>query len=124
MKKTARVFSVALILLLVLGLAACNKKAAAEEEANTNPVTLNDLYGSWKGINGEISTVSFSKDGDYMDNAGDGLYVSGTYSFNEADQTVTVYEKEYGMVFVYSVTLSGNQLTLQMDGGLPRTFAK
>ena len=126
MKKTARVISVAMILLIALSLAACGKSAKNEEAdavVATDPIKVEDLYGTWKGVSGEISTVSFSKDGSYRDDAGD-IYIAGTYTFNEADQTVTVYESEYGMVFTYSAVLSGNQLTLQIDGGLPRNFVK
>ena len=38
--------------------------------------------------------------------------------------TVTVHEKEYGMTFTYYVTLSGNNLTMQISGGKVRTFSK
>jgi hypothetical protein len=48
----------------------------------------------------------------------------GTYKVDSTAGTLTVNESEYGMVFTYSVELSGNDLTLQLDGGLPRTFTK
>ena len=76
------------------------------------------------GTNLRIACVSFSKDGNYKDDAGDNLYIIGTYTVDEDAQTITVNESEYGMVFVYNFTIDGNKLTLQMDGGLPRSFTK
>lgn len=125
MKKAVRIVAITLILVLALSFAACGKKAEPEPEpVVTNKATIQDLYGTWKGIGGEISTVSFSKDGNYKDDAGDNLYIIGTYTVDEDAQTITVNESEYGMVFVYNYTIDGNKLTLQMDGGLPRSFTK
>lgn len=125
MKKAVRIVAITLMLALALSFAACGKKAEPESEpVVTNKATIQDLYGTWKGIGGEISTVSFSKDGNYKDDAGDNLYIIGTYTVDEDAQTITVNESEYGMVFVYNFTIDGNKLTLQMDGGLPRSFAK
>ncbi len=125
MKKAVRIVAITLMLALALNFAACGKKAEPEPEpVVTNKATIQDLYGTWKGIGGEISTVSFSKDGNYKDDAGDNLYIIGTYTVDEDAQTITVNESEYGMVFVYNFTIDGNKLTLQMDGGLPRSFTK
>lgn len=125
MKKAVRIVAITLMLALALSFAACGKKAESEPEpVVTNKATIQDLYGTWKGIGGEISTVSFSKDGNYKDDAGDNLYIIGTYTVDEDAQTITVNESEYGMVFVYNFTIDGNKLTLQMDGGLPRSFTK
>lgn len=125
MKKAVRIVAITLMLALALSFAACGKKAEPESEpVVTNKATIQDLYGTWKGIGGEISTVSFSKDGNYKDDAGDNLYIIGTYTVDEDAQTITVNESEYGMVFVYNFTIDGNKLTLQMDGGLPRSFTK
>lgn len=125
MKKAERIVAITLMLVLALSFAACGKKAEPElEPVVTNKATIQDLYGTWKGIGGEISTVSFSKDGNYKDDAGDNLYIIGTYTVDEDAQTITVNESEYGMVFVYNYTIDGNKLTLQMDGGLPRSFTK
>ena len=126
MKKTAKtIVSVSLLLLIVLCLAACGKKEEASEAAPAGGnVTKEDLYGTWRGINGEISTVTFAKDGTYSDNAGDGLRIDGKYTVDEAAGTITVYEKEYGMVFEYYANIDGNQLTLQLNGGKARNFAK
>ena len=125
MKKTVKIISITMILVLVLSAFACGKKEEpAQESTTTGTATAEDLLGTWTGTAGEISTVSFSKSGSYMDNAGDGLYISGTYTVNEADQTVTVNEDEYGMVFVYHYTVDGNKMTLQIDGGKVRNFIK
>ena len=125
MKKAVRIVAITLMLALALSFAACGKKAEPEPEpVVTNKATIQDLYGTWKGIGGEISTVSFSKDGNYKDDAGDNLYIIGTYTVDEDAQTITVNESEYGMVFTYSYELSGDNLTLQLKGGLPRTFIK
>lgn len=125
MKKTVKIISLTMILVLVLSAFACGKKEEpALESTTTGTATAEDLLGTWTGTAGEISTVSFSKSGSYMDNAGDGLYISGTYTVNEADQTVTVNEDEYGMVFVYHYTVDGNKMTLQIDGGKVRNFIK
>ena len=125
MKKAERIVAITLMLVLALSFAACGKKAEPEPEPVVmNKATIQDLYGTWKGIGGEISTVSFSKDGNYKDDAGDNLYIIGTYTVDEDAQTITVNESEYGMVFVYNYTIDGNKLTLQMDGGLPRSFTK
>lgn len=117
----------ALLSLFVLTAFACGSKesqAQTSEQSAGEAASAEDLYGTWKGINGEISTLSLAKNGSYMDNAGDGLYISGTYTVDEAAQTLTVNESEYGMVFVYHYSLSNNQLTLQLDGGKARNFAK
>ena len=52
------------------------------------------------------------------------MYIIGTYTVNSSAGTLTVNESEYGMVFTYSYELSGDNLTLQMEGGLPRSFAR
>ena len=126
MKKTAKIITTTLLLLFVASALACGKKTASEPAAAvaTTPAKAEDLYGTWKGTGHEISTVSFAKTGAYRDDAGDGLYVSGTYTVDEASQTITVNEEEYGMTFVYDFTVDGNKLTLQMNGGNLRTFVK
>ncbi|MCR5476561.1 MAG: hypothetical protein K6E92_02920 [Lachnospiraceae bacterium] len=52
------------------------------------------------------------------------MYIIGTYTVNEVERTMTVNESEYGMVFVYDVSLTDNTLTLQLSGGKPRKFLK
>ncbi|MBR4579880.1 MAG: hypothetical protein IKO32_01455 [Lachnospiraceae bacterium] len=124
MKKTVRVISVALILMMVLSAVACGKKAEPVQTEEFTGGSAQSLLGTWKGTAGEISTLSFTKDGKYMDNAGDGLYINGTYSVNESANTITVNEEEYGMVFVYNYSVSDNSLTLQLDGGKARKFTR
>ena len=129
MKTRKRIISVVSVLLIAVCLTACGNKAgnsstADAEQTAAEKATKEDLYGTWKGTEGEISTVSFSKDGNYKDDAGDNLYIIGTYTVDEDAQTITVNESEYGMVFVYDFQISGNKLTIQMDGGLPRHFLK
>ena len=125
MKRTVKMISITMLLIIVLSAVACGKKAEpvqTSEPAGT--ATAEDLWGTWKGTGGEISTVSFAKDGSYRDDAGDGLYISGTYTVNEDAQTITVNEDEYGMVFVYNFSVSDNTLSLQMDGGKERRFVR
>lgn len=115
---------VALLALTLSCAGACGKKDAADTKVSQSaPVNSADLVGTWKGTGDEISTLTLGSDGSYKDDAGD-LYMVGTYKVDSAAGTLTVNESEYGMVFTYSVELSGNDLTLQLDGGLPRTFTK
>ena len=125
MKKAVKLVLVTVMLLFVLSALACGKSSEpASESVQTEAATAEDLLGTWKGIGGEISTVSFAKNGAYRDDAGGDLYVAGTYKVDEASQTITVNEEEYGMVFVYDFSISNNTLTLQMNGGKERRFAK
>ena len=71
----------------------------------------------------EISTVTFGKNGSYKDDAGS-IYMEGTYSVNEEAGTITVIEKQDGLVFVYNVELSGDTLIIQTANGKPRTFTR
>ena len=126
MKKTVRIIAIAMLMLVVLSALACGKKedTAPASESAVAASSVEDLWGTWKGIDGEISTVSFAKSGAYRDDAGDGLYVAGTYKVDEAAQTIIVNESEYGMVFEYHFTIDGNVLTMQLDGGKARKFVK
>lgn len=63
----------------------------------------------------------FGKNGSYKDDAGS-IYMEGTYSVNEEAGTITVIEKQDGLVFVYNVELSGDTLIIQTANGKPRTF--
>lgn len=115
-------------LMLLASTAACSKDTeevqttAAQTEAES--FSVENLYGTWKGTDGEISTLTLDKSGKYLDDAGDGLYIAGTFIVNEAAMTMTVDETDFGMVIVYHITYTGDTLTLQMDGGLPRKFVK
>lgn len=117
------------LLILAISVTACGSKAgntaAGAEETEGVKVTKEDLYGTWRGIGTESgTTLSFSKDGNCRDQNGD-LVVAGPYSVNEDAQTLTVTDTEIGMSFTYSMSMSENgQLTIQVNGGRPRNFAK
>lgn len=82
----------------------------------------NELVGTWVGTGNEGATVTFKSNGKYTDKGVSDM--SGTYTIDEANKIVVCTEKEYGLVFQYNYTISGDELTLQMDFGLPRTFKK
>ena len=128
MKKFIKVISAALLLSIGLSTFACGPKAEEPEEVEeavaSDPISEDILAGTWKGFDGEISTLTLGKNGSYNDDAGDGMYIKGSYTLDTVSNTMTVNESEYGMTFVYNVTLDGKILTLQIDGGLPRKFCK
>lgn len=112
------------MLMFVLCLAACgDRDDSSDQQDSAVQVSAADLAGTWKGTDGEISTLTLGSNGSYMDDAGD-AYISGTYTVNASEGTITVNEDEYGLVFVYSYELAGDTLTLQMSGGLPRKFIR
>ena len=122
MKKTSKFPIVVLMLVIVFCMCACGKEnSASAEESNA---AASDLVGTWKGTGNEISTLTLGANGSYKDIAGEDMYIIGTYTVNSSAGTLTVNESEYGMVFTYSYELSGDNLTLQMEGGLPRSFAR
>ena len=129
MKKFLKVIPAVLVLSIGLTTVACGAKvdtdpAAGEEQTVTSdPISEDILAGTWKGVDGELSTLTLGKNGSYVDDAGE-LYMSGSYTLDTVSYTMTVNESEYGMTFVYNVTLEGKVLTLQVDGGLPRKFCK
>lgn len=124
MKKYFKLVLTAVLLVLVFGIAACGKKAEESASSSSNePIFADDLIGSWKGTGNEISTVTFKQDGSYKDDAGD-VYVIGTYEVDVFARTITIHEKEYGMTFTYDFNLSGDNLTMQLSGGLERNFTK
>ena len=125
MNNFIKIISAVLVLFVVLSFSACGGSADTSASAQTagSSFSAADLVGKWKGTGDEISTITFGKNGSYKDDAGIAV-VEGTYTVDEAAGTITVNEKEYGLVFVYSVELSGNDLTIQTDYGLPRTFKK
>ena len=111
------------MLFIVLSISACGESDDAAAQSTGSSFSASDLVGKWKGTGEEISTLTFGRDGSYKDDAGFAV-VEGTYTVDEDAGTITVNEKEYGLVFVYSAELSGNNLTIQTDFGLPRTFTK
>ena len=129
MKKFLKVLSAVLVLSIGLTTVACGTKADAddvveEDTVTSDPISEDILAGTWKGVDGEPSTLTLTKTGGYDDNAGDGLYIRGSYTVDAISNTMTVNESDYGMTIKYNVTLEGKVLTLQMDGGLPRKFCK
>ena len=124
MRKPIKLILVALLLVLAFGITACGKKVEdSASSSSTEPISADDLIGSWKGTGNEISTVTFKQDGSYRDDAGD-VYISGTYEVDVFARTITIHENEYGMTFTYDFNLSGDNLTMQLSGGLERTFTK
>ena len=122
MKRIVKLSLVILMLIMVIAFAGCGKKEDDQQPAETHASSA-ELIGKWKGTGNEVSTLTLGSDGTYKDIAGDASVI-GTYTVDEVSGTLTVNEKEYGLVITYSYELDGNDLTLQMNGGLPRTFAK
>ena len=123
-----RHISLILIILMTLCLAACgghdDEETTTETEAQSlQPFNRDDLVGTWKGTQGEPSTLTLGKNGSYRDVA-DFASIIGSYIVDPALRTITVNESEYGRVFVYHFELSDNELTIQTNGGLPRHFVK
>ena len=125
MRKLVKVFLPVLLLAFGMTIFACGPKAEEEEVSveNTTPINADDLIGTWKGIEGEISTLTFAGNGSFSDDAGD-ISMSGTYTVDEISNIITVNESEYGMTFKYDCTLEGKVLTIQVSGGKPRKFCK
>ena len=123
MKNILKIIPIVLMLFIVLSISACGESDDAAAQSTGSSFSASDLVGKWKGTGEEISTLTFGRDGSYKDDAGFAV-VEGTYTVDEDAGTITVNEKEYGLVFVYSAELSGNNLTIQTDFGLPRTFTK
>ena len=122
MKKLIKLNLIVLLLIAVIGITACGKKESEQEPVVVH-ASSDELVGKWKGTGDEISTLTLGSNGSYKDIAGE-LSVIGTYTVDEIAGTLTVNEKDYGLVFTYSYELDGDNLTLQLDGGLPRTFAR
>ena len=122
MKRIIKTGMIVFLLIMVIGIAACGNKESDQESAVVH-ASSDELVGKWKGTGNEISTLTLGSNGSYKDIAGE-LSVIGTYTVDEISGTLTVNEKDYGLVFPYRYELDGDNLTLQMDGGLPRTFAR
>ncbi len=123
MKNFGRLFLAVLLVGVALSFVACGKEKETVGASDTVHATAAELVGTWKGIAGEPSTLTLGEDGSYRDIA-DFASIIGTYTVDETEGTITVNESEYGMMFVYTYELTGDQLTIQTSGGLPRTFAK
>ena len=123
MKNFVKILSLVIVLIIVISISACGGSADAPENAGGSSFSAANLVGTWKGTGDEVSTLTLGKDGKYKDDAGVAV-IEGTYTVDENAGTLTVNEKEYGLVFMYSVELSGTDLTIQTDFGVPRTFKK
>lgn len=122
MKKSVKLLSVVLMLVMLFCITACGKEETAQASEETH-ASAAELVGKWKGTEGEISTLTLGADGSYKDIAGD-ISIIGTYTVDSVNGTLTVNEKEYGMVFTYSYELTDDKLTLQLNGGNPRNFLR
>ena len=99
-----------------------NNSNGSDEQTQTSK---DALIGEWKGIgNNSKEFITFKKDGSYNEGYDGEVINRGSYSVNESNQTVTCTEKDYGMTFEYHFTLDGDNLTIQLSNGLPRTFQK
>ncbi|MCR5203727.1 MAG: hypothetical protein K6E47_01620 [Lachnospiraceae bacterium] len=125
MKKHFKILSICILLVMIICIAGCSKEddTKTSETTNTKHASRDELVGKWKGTGKELSTITLGKDGSYKDVVDD-ISVIGTYTVDSTAGTLTVNESEYGMVFTYSYELSGDNLTLQLNGGIPRTFTK
>ncbi len=122
MKRSVQLLSVVLMLVMLFCITACGKEENAQASEETH-ASAAELVGKWKGTEGEISTLTLGADGSYKDIAGD-ISIIGTYTVDSVSGTLTVNEKEYGMVFTYSYELTDDKLTLQLNGGNPRNFLR
>ncbi len=117
-----KILFAALLLFMIFCFSACGENNS-DQAAEKVQVSAADFYGTWKGTGQELSTLTLGADGSYRDIA-DGVSIIGTYTVDTASGTLTVNESEYGMVFTYGYELSGDDLTLQLNGGRPRTFVR
>ena len=111
MKKCIKVLSVTLLAAAVLGMASCTKGPK------------NALVGTWSGIDGENSTITFTNEGTCQDVSAN-TKIEGTYRIDEDKKTVIVYDGETETGFRYFYDVSEDNLTLQMEYGLPRSFER
>jgi len=127
MKKLTKTLITVMLASTALSLTACggsDKEETSTTAAETKrAISSDELWGTWKGTDGEPSTLTLGMGGSYNDNA-DFAHIIGTYVFDEVINTLTVYESEYGMTFTYSVDLNDGVLTIQTGGGKPRKFVK
>ena len=123
MKKSIRIISAIVLLILVFCISGCGKEESDQVSETKTHASLSDLIGKWKGTGNELSTITLGSDGSYKDIVDD-ISIIGTFTVDSTAGTLTVNESEYGMVITYSYELSEDNLTLQMNGGLPRTFTR
>ena len=106
-----------MIICMTLGLAACSSSCS------TSSTPANELVGTWVGTGNEISTITFENNGMCIDDAGSAK-IEGPYVINETMKYVNVQDEETGLEFAYSYSINGDNLVLQLDYGLPRTFKR
>ncbi|MBQ5317043.1 MAG: hypothetical protein J6I96_05770 [Oscillospiraceae bacterium] len=126
--KTLHIILAALMLCTAMCFTACDGKTGDRDTPSASgAVTATELVGTWKGTGDELATVTFGADGkvkDETDLNGTIITIAGPYSVDTAEHTVFVHDDEDGLDFSYHYTVSGDDLTLQMDGGKARTFKK
>lgn len=115
-----------LVLMMCFAVGCGDKNVDNSNGSDEQTQTSKDaLIGEWNGIgNSSKEFITFKKDGSYNEGYDGEVINRGSYSVNESNQTVTCTEKDYGMTFEYHFTLDGDNLTIQLSNGLPRTFQK
>ena len=111
MKKCIKVLSVTLLAAAVLGMASCSRGPK------------NALVGTWSGIEGENATITFTNEGTCKDISGN-VKIEGTYKIDEDEKTVIVFDDATETGYRYFYDVSEDNLTLQMEYGLPRSFER
>ena len=111
MKKCIKILSVTLLAAAVLSMASCSRGPK------------NALVGTWSGIEGEEGTITFTNEGTCKDVSGN-IKIEGKYTIDEDKKTVIVYDDATETGFRYFYDVSDENLTIQMEYGLPRTFSR
>ena len=111
MKKCIKGLSIALLMFSVLSMAACTRGPK------------NALVGTWSGIGGESGTITFTNEGTCQDVSGN-VKIEGSYTIDEDKKTVIVYDDATETGFRYFYDVSDENLTIQMEYGLPRSFER
>ena len=125
-KKRMSVLTALLMIFLMCVAVGCGGKSESNgNNGGGSTASKEDLIGVWNGIgNNDKEMITFKKDGSFKEEYDGEVINTGSYTVDESQQTVTCKEKDYGLVFTYQYTLDGDQLTIQIEGGLPRTFQK
>ena len=125
-KKRMLVLTAVLMIFLMCAAVGCGGKSESNgNNGGGSTASKEDLIGVWNGIgNNDKEMITFKKDGSFKEEYDGEVINTGSYTVDESQQTVTCKEKDYGLVFTYQYTLDGDQLTIQIEGGLPRTFQK
>ena len=124
-KKFQVVAAFLMIFMMCVAIGCGGKSESSSNNSSGAKASKEDLIGVWNGIgNNDKEMITFKEDGSFKEEYDGDLINTGSYTVDESQQTVTCKEKDYGLVFTYQFTLDGDQLTIQLEGGLPRTFQK